>query len=221
SRVDALKSTLKEQIAAAGFREQLWARGGRAGSYIARPQAEAGGSDWSPEARARFIREWASHWSGDGPSAGGTPLLEDGMELKSTRFSAREEEWLEAAKLSLATVAQVYHVNPTMVGQTDDANYSNVREFRKMLYGDTLGPTIAMVEDRLNTFFMDMLGEKKGRYVEFNVQEKLQGSFEEQTTALMSAVGGPWMTRAEARAMQNLPEIEGADELIVPMNVLG
>src|SRR5690606_36024496 len=54
---------------------------------------------------------------------------------------------------------------------------------------------------------------------EFNIEEKLQGNFEEQAAALQTAVGGPWMTRAEARSLRNLPTIDGADELIVPMNV--
>jgi hypothetical protein len=33
-------------------------------------------------------------------------------------------------------------------------------------------------------------------------------------------VGAPWLTRNEARARQNLPHIDGADELIVPLNVI-
>lgn len=56
-------------------------------------------------------------------------------------------------------------------------------------------------------------------YCEFNIAEKLQGSFEEQAKALQTAIGGPWMTRAEGRSRMNLPAIDGADELIVPMNV--
>ena len=37
---------------------------------------------------------------------------------------------------------------------------------------------------------------------------------------MQSAVGGPWMTRNEARARLNLPPVEGGDELIVPLNVI-
>jgi hypothetical protein len=39
----------------------------------------------------------------------------------------------------------VYFINPTMVGILDNANYSNVREFRKALYGDNLGPEIERI----------------------------------------------------------------------------
>ena len=57
-------------------------------------------------------------------------------------------------------------------------------------------------------------------YVEFDLTEKLKGSFEERASILQSAVGGPWLTRNEARADNNLPPIEGGDDMIVPLNVV-
>ena len=56
-------------------------------------------------------------------------------------------------------------------------------------------------------------------YVEFNVEERLRGRFEEQAEVTSKAVGAPWMTRNEARSMNNLPHVEGGDELVVPLNV--
>jgi Phage portal protein len=95
-----------------------------------------------------------------------------------------------------------------------------VREFRRMLYGDTLGPWLSQLEDRINGFLLPKIEQNPADlYVEFNINEKLQGSFEEQAQVASMAVGGPYMTRNEYRARQNLPPIDGADELIVPMNV--
>lgn len=217
SPVEALRGLLIEQISAQTYRTQVWQRGGRVGTYITRPVNAPG---WSPDERERFRRGWNSRFSGNrGPQAGETPILGDGMEIKHLRFSAKEDEWAEVAKLSLAMVASVYHVNPTMVGLLDNANYSNTREFRKMLYGDTLGPDIAMLEDRINTFLVPKITNEPDVYVEFNIDEKLQGSFEEQAKQLQAAVGAPWMTRNEARGIRNMPQIEGGDDLVVPLNL--
>ena len=218
SRVQALKMILSEQVHAWTYREQVWRRGGRVSAVIQRP---ADAPDWSPQAKERFRKDWQSQYSGGGPSAGGTPILEDGMTLQRVGFSAREDAFVEAATLSLTTVASVYQVNPTMVGVLDNANYSNVREFRRMLYGDSLGPWLAMIQDRLNAFLLPMLGEPDTRYVEFNLEAKLRGSFEEQAAVLQSSVGRPWMTADEARALQNMPALGGdAAELVTPLNVL-
>lgn len=224
SPVHSLKAILAEQIHAQVFRDQMWKRGGRVGTYLTRPvDAPPWSSSASPDqpsARDRFIEQWRTNYSGDtGANAGGTPLLEDGMKLESNRFSAKDEQFVEASKLSLETCAQVYFVNPTMVGLLANANYSNVREFRKALYGDNLGPEIERVAQRVNKRLVPKLADRRKTYVEFNLQTKLAGSFEEQGNLLFQAAGGPYMTRNEVRARQNLPKIDGADELILPLNV--
>lgn len=371
SPVLALQETLAEQMAAQEFRNQNWRNGGRLNGVIERPESAP---DWSDPAKRKFKKGWRDAYSGRyGSDAGGVPILEEGMTYKPIGFSAADNQFVEAAKLSLGTVCGVYHVNPIMVGDnagssyclpadaqvyttvgpkriadvtTDDrvwsledgqvtdksvtwsgqtgvmplltlrtqnrtlrctANHpvlvrrkvrikpdkmryrwehayvpagelavgdilvtlnelpdrvdppagcgharvvsikpdpipvpvydltvdgehnfvadgvvvhnSNVKEFRKALYGDTLGPTCAQIEARVNEFLLPMIGESPANYVEFNISEKLQGNFEDQAIALQMAVGGPWMTRAEARALNNLPAAPGADQLIVPMNV--
>lgn len=217
SPVQALKEILAEQIEASRYRNAVWRRGGRVSSVITRPAAHK----WTDAHRKQFSDSWRSKYSGDGEDAGGTPILEDGMTLNKMDFSAHEQEFVEGAKLALTTVASVYHINPTMIGLLDAANFSNVREFRKMLYGDTLGPVIAMVEDQVNTLLLPKLGMVDERfYVEFNINEKLQGNFEEQSAAMQSSTGAPWMTRNEARSRQNLPAVDGGDQLVIPLNVL-
>lgn len=215
SPLDAIKSVIAEQAAAFEFRKLSWQQGAQVGASITRPA----GTPWREGARDKFIEDVRSQFSGKGPRRGGVLLLEDGMTMESQQFNAREAEWIDAAKLSLALVASVYHVNPTMVGLLDNANYSNVREFRKMLYGDTLGPIMASIEDRINGMLAPRFDDDE-LYVEFNISEKLQGSFEEQAAAMQTSVGAPWMSRSEARARLNLPPIDDADELVIPLNVL-
>lgn len=219
SPIQALKAVLMEQIHAVRYRDQLWTRAGRVGVTVTRPSMGAG--NWTPEQKKQFKDVLDSKLSGDsGSDAGGSIILEDGMTMDRMRFTAHEEEFVEAAKLALATVAQVYHVNPTMIGLLDNANFSNVREFRRMLYGETLGPILAMIEDRLNAFLVPRVALDSDIYVEFNIGEKLQGSFEEQAAVMQSATGRPWQTVNETRARFNMPQIDGGDDLSIPLNIL-
>lgn len=216
--LDSLKDTLREQVEAAKYRQQVWRRGGRVSSVLQRPKDAPA---WSPEAAERFRADWYANYTGKGDMAGGTPILEDGMTLNKVDFSARDQQYVEASKLSLATVASSFHINPTMVGQMEGATYSNVREFRRMLYGDSLGPTLTQIQSVVNQYVIPALGMDPARhYAEFNVQQKLEGSFEEQAAVMQTMVGAPVMTRNEGRAKFNLPRVEGADELIVPLNVI-
>jgi len=216
SAVTSLRGTLGEQVAAMDFRSQMWKRGGRVGMFMTRP---ADAPTWSPEAKAKFIQNWRNNWSGGGSSAGSTPLLEDGMKLERIGFNAKEEQWLEAATLSLSTVAGAYHVPPAMVGVSGYNSFASVKEFRKMLYTETLGPSIAQVEDTINNFLFPFIGESSAHYFELNIGEKLQGDFDEQASVLQAAVGGPYMTVNEARAKNNLPKVDGGDDLLAPLNM--
>ena len=217
--IKALKANLAEQIHAVAFRDQLWQRGGRVGSYLTRP---ADAPEWEHAARTKFKREFSSAWSGDsGSKAGGVPLLEDGMELKRVGFAAREEQFVEATKLSLTQVAAAFYINPTMVGILDNANYSNVREFRRMLYGETLGPLLEQIGQRLTMRLLPMLDiPVNGRtVVTFDTESRTAGTFEEQVQVASTAVGGPVMTPNEFRARLGLPPVDGGDELIKPLNI--
>lgn len=215
--VATLKDILAEQVAAQQFRASMWKNGGQIGNYIARPKDAP---QWSEEGQKRFT-EGMKAYRAKGANAGAMPVLEDGMTINQVRFNAREEQWIEAAKLSLETVARAWHINPAMLGATGGVSYANVREFRKMLYGETLGPWLKMIQDRINSKLVPLLDPRPGVYVEFNVKAKLAASFDEQAAVLSSAVGRPWMTANEARALENMPALEGdADALVTPLNVL-
>jgi hypothetical protein len=88
-----------------------------------------------------------------------------------------------------------------------------------MLYGDTLGSTIAMIEDRINTFVVPRVARPL-RCGEFNIAEKLQGSFDEQAAALSTLVGRSRDDPQRGPVEAALPAIDGGDELVTPLNVL-
>lgn len=216
SPLESLAMLLDEDYEAASYRAQLWRNGARIGGVLRRPLDAPG---WNETTRERFRAEWQSWYAGaDGAQAGGTPILEDGMDFVSGGFTAEQAQYLDARKLTMVQVAAAYHVPPPMVGVLDNANFSNVREFHRSLYQDTLGPWLRMIEQTINAAVLPETAPTRGVYVEFNVAEKLRGSFEEQSVALYRSVGGPWMTRGEARARMNLPQREDAEGLIVPLN---
>lgn len=213
--VEALKETLREQLEAASYRAALWKSGARLGGVITRPKDAP---KWENRDRKRFKSLWQAQYTGRGSGAGGTPLLEDGMDFKPAHLKAQDEQVVDMTKLSLQTVASVFHINPTMIGLLDNANYSNVREFRRSLYGDSLGPQIKRIEDAFNQLVLPILGEDADVYVEFNLEEKLRASFEEKAAVTSTAVGAPWMTVNEARTMNNLPAIDDGNVLARPLN---
>ena len=217
SPVSALRQTLQEQIEAGNFRKQLWHSSGRLNAQILRP---ANVQPWDEETRKRFITAFREGWGANGSKAGSIPLLEDGMEIKPFQTSFKEHQWAESIKLSREAVAAAYGVNPSLIWHSETQTYASSKDNARALYAECLGPVLQMIQQRINSFLLPMIGADPETYVEFDLTEKLKGSFEERASILQSAVGGPWMTRNEARADNNLPPIDGGDELIVPLNVV-
>ena len=218
SPISALRQTLQEQIEAGNFRKQLWHSSGRLNAQIVRP---ANVEPWTDEQRNRFVTAFREAWGAGGSKAGSIPILEDGMEIKPFQTSFKESQWMESVKLSRESCAAAYGVNPSLIWHTDTQTYASSKDNARALYAECLGPVLQMLQQRINSFLLPMVGADPDlTYVEFDLTEKLKGSFEERASILQSAVGGPWMTRNEARADNNLPPVEGGDELIVPLNVV-
>ena len=217
SPINALKQTLTEQIQADRFRESIWRSSGRFNAYITRPKDVA---PWDDETKKKWLTAFREGWSADGGNAGKMPLLEDGMEIKPYQFSSKEAQYAETKQLSREDVAAAYHVNPSLIWHTTTQTYASAKDNARALYADCLGPTLQMIQQRINAFLLPIIGADPNTYVEFDLSEKLKGSFEERASILQASVGGPWMTRNEARADNNLPPLDGGDELIVPLNVV-
>lgn len=217
SPLETLRRVLAEEHAAGRYREGFWRNSARMSGVIMRP---ATAPEWSDPARDRFRAEWEELYSGD-ENSGKTAVLEDGMEWREATFNPQESEYLGGRKLTREECARAYHIPLPLVGILDNATFSNIREQHKHLYQDSLGPWLAMIEQDIELQLLPEYEDSEGVYVEFNIAEKLQGSFEEQAQAMQTAVGRPWMTANEARARQNMPSLDGdAGELVTPLNVL-
>lgn len=216
SPVESLKQTLAEQIEAQQYRMQAWKRGMRITGYVTRPNTAP---EWSAQARGRFLEQLRDSWSADGASAGGTPLLEDGMDYKAANVNTKEAEWASGVQLSREDVAAAYHVNPKVIWSGSGQTYASARDNARALYADTLGPLIVNLAERINKCLIPLVGGSPLQYVEFDIQTKMRGGFEEMAASLQTSCGGPWIARNEARAYMNLPAIPGLDEVIVPLNV--
>ena len=176
---------------------------------------------WSDDAKKLFTSSWRNAWAGDGPEAGGTPVLEDGMELaKADSFTPVDLQFIEGRQASLVELCTFFHVAPELMGARA-GTYSNLQAFRVGLYQETLGPIMVPIEQAITLqAARPMMGGDVEVYCEFNVEAMMRGTFEEQAQVLQSAVGAPYLTRNEARTLFNRPPLPDGDEIVTPLNVL-
>ena len=216
SALESLKSIVVESRAASETRTQFWRNGARFNGVIERPR-ESG--KWTVDARERFRSQFAQRHGGV-TNAGSIPVLEDGMTFKPVVSTMQDAESVASQKLSREEVARAYHIPLPMVGILDHATFGNIKEQHRMLYQDCLGPWLTLLSEDIELQLLRDWSDAATHYLEFNILEKLSGSFEEQAAAYQSAAGRPWMTVDEVRQRQNLPRLGGdASRVALPLNL--
>jgi HK97 family phage portal protein len=212
SPLETLRRILAEEAASGSHREAMWRNASRIDGVIERP---ATAKPWTDPQKKSFREQWQSRYGG-GAGSGQTAVLEDGMTFRPTSWSAKDSEYVLARKLTREECAAAYHIPLPMVGILEHATFGNIKEQHKMLYMDCLGPWLEMIQQEIEGQLLIECEDQTDVYLEFNIAEKLKGSFEEQATGLQVLVGRPIMTANEGRARLNLPSIKddaSADQL--------
>lgn len=208
SPLKTLSDLLEEQRRATAWRGAQWKEAAKITGTLNTEQ------QLNDRTKARLTESWRQYRDS---KAGGTPILDNGLAFTPMDRKPVATNDLEGRRLTDAEVASFYHIPPELVGARD-GTFANIKAFRQMLYGPTLGPRFSRLEAAFNARITPFLAGENA-YAEFAREAAMAGSFEEQAAIYQKAVGGPYMLRSEARARQNLPYIPGTDELITPKNV--
>lgn len=203
SRLRALRSVLDEERQASFHRFWYWRNAGRFEGVLERPENAA---PWTDDRRKRFREDWASRYAG-GRNAGIPQVAEDGMKYVQAGFSPRDSEFIAGREWALNIAATTFGIPLAMLSRNDSQAYASMREFHKVLYVDVLGPWNAFIERTIGVQMIPDLAETGNEYVEFNIDEKMQGDFEEQANAARSSVQVPWMSVDDMRKKRGEPPL--------------
>jgi HK97 family phage portal protein len=215
--LETLRQLIDEESAATATRRSQWEQGMAIPGYLKRPSSAP---PWSNQAKEGFQADFAQRFAGPN-NAGKVPILEDDMDFNASGFSPEQAQYVEARRLTREDVARAYHL-PLSVAGLIDAPMGSTKALHEQLYQDCLGPWLIMLREELNRQLVPRFSDSENVYVEFDLQSKLAGSFEETATILVSAIGRPYMTPNEGRVRQGFDRSDDptADRLSIPLNVM-
>lgn len=215
SPLEPLRAILAEDAAATAHRRGFWENFARLEGVLTSP---TGLSDVAYE---RLRADWQNLYSG-ADNAGKTAILEEGTDFKAISVTPKDAEFIEGRKQVLETVARAYNIPVTLLGLADTPTYASAEQFHTQLYVDTLGPWLKMLAGRIQREVVPWFTDDPDIYVEFNVEEKLRGSFDQQADAVRALGGVPIFSVNELRARYNQPRIDDPafDVPVKPSNVI-
>lgn len=164
-----------------------------------------------PEQRTAIAASWASQHAG-GSNAGRTAILEEGVDFQALSMSLEDASWIEARKLSVIEVCRLFRVPPSIVGAMESANYSNSVEHSRQFITQTLRRHLVMWEQAIAAKCLTEAG-RRTYFAEHQVEGVLRGDSVNRAAFYSSGINDGWMLKSEARKLENLPAIEGIDDM--------
>lgn len=202
SRLETLREILAEEMAMQAASIELAKSGLAVAGHIERP---LDAPDWTPEARKRFESDWAARYADKNRE---TPVLEEGMEFKPATMTSKDAEVLKSRQFGREEVAGLYGMKNVPPEGEDE---------QQQFYTDVLAPLFDQYCWFLNTSLLQVEFDEPNMYFAVPLDEKLQT--DDKIKTLVSASGGPVLTRNESRRKLNLGPVPGGNELITPLNV--
>jgi HK97 family phage portal protein len=154
-------------------------------------------------------------------NAGDPAILEAEMETGTIGINPNDAQLLESRGWSVEEICRWFGVPPFMVGHT-----LKTTSWGSGLEQMNLGFLAYCLRDHLSgieqAIFKDLISlpDRPQYYAEFAIDALLRADSAGRAALYASAAQNGWMTRAEIRELENLPVIEGSDELTAQSNLL-
>lgn len=138
--------------------------------------------------------------------AGGTPVLDDGLDYQTVSMTLEDAEWIEARKFSTIEICRLFRVPPVIVQSMESANYSNSVELARQFVTMTLKRHLVAWEQAIGRQLLTEAG-RIVLFAEHNVEGLLRGDSKTRADFYHAAISDGWMTTDEVRQLENLPRI--------------
>lgn len=152
------------------------------------------------EQRRAIAESWKQY------KAGGTPVLDDGMDYSTVSMTLEDAEWIASRQFSTEEVCRIFRVPPTVAGDLRHGNYSNSVEMARQFVTLTLKRHLVAWEQAISKQLPTEAG-RQAFFAEHSVEGLLRGDSTTRAAFYHSAIDDGWMTVDEVRQLENLPKL--------------
>jgi len=171
----------------------------------------------TPEQLKKFAEAWDT--ANTGKNRHKRSILFGGAKFASVPQTNNEQsQFIQAKIYQDKCIAQVFGVPQIKAGITDAAHFNNVEQENLNYSKDTLAGWCKEWEQSLNQKLLTEQ-ERATLFFEFSLDGLLRGDAAARAAFYQSAIQNGWMTRNEARELENLNPADGLDQFVMSQNV--
>ena len=205
---EILKDTIAGATASQKYLRQLYEGGLSASSVLQYT------GDLNEQYRTKLQAEYNELLTGV-RNAGKVVAMPVGVTLTPLNMKLTDSQFYELKKYSALQIAAAFGVKPNQINDYDKSSYTNSESQQLAFLVDTMLFRINQYEQEINYKVLTTEQRQQGLVYKFNERALLRTNFNDQMSAIVSAVQTGIYTPNEGRALIDLPGKEGGDVLIV------
>ena len=202
SPIGLMRKTVSMAMAAEDFGAQFFGNSAMPSGVLSSDK------ELSPEAAERLKASWQSMHGGENKWR--VAVLEEGMKWAAIGINPEEAQFIETIDMKSHEIARAWGVYPWMIGlPSPGLTYSNVEQQQIAFMMWRVRPDATAWEQALQA----RVSPDRSLRICFNLDGVVRADLKTRTDAFSKSVGRPYMTVNEARKLENLPPVDGGDEL--------
>jgi HK97 family phage portal protein len=163
-------------------------------------------------------KEFTRRHSGSG-NAWMPMILSGGLSAKRIGLTAQESQYIETRAFQLQDIARIFRIPEVLLGisQGKSATYASAEQFFLAYTKYCLGPWCRRIEQSITR---DLLAESEtDLFAKHDLDSLTRADLQTRYAAHAAGITAGFLTRNEARQMENLPTLPGLDEPLSPLNM--
>ena len=167
--------------------------------------------------RDDFIKDWTERFAGKKGLTTAAILPQSLTVSQVIKIPNNEAQFIETSRLNKEAIAQIFLMPMHRLQGLERSTFNNIEHLDLEYTKYTLAPWLKEDEESMDNQFLTP--EERNRFfIRHNLETLLRGDYKTRMEGHQLAAGGPFSTPNERRALENMPAIEGGEELRIPLN---
>ena len=211
SKLEFMRSTTDEAAKAQGTASKVFGTGGKPTGVLMLDKV------LTNEQRARIKESFAGMAEG---STSRLFVLEANMKYEQLSMSPEQQQLLETRNFTVSEICRWFDVPPVLVHHNDTTTWgSGIEQIVDGFYKLSIRPMLVSIEQATRKRVMTA-NQRSYMSAEFALDALLRGNPGQRAELYAKNVQNGVMTRNECRQLENLPPMDGANELTAQTNLL-